>query len=102
MIFYAKVEFFRVGVFLRIELLESIPGIGEQSVIYILEEISADMPSSKIFGHMAVWAEIRARTTLLQSNTDSGTPAGSAKFISTIPQRKRGRPRKRRKHLTRK
>jgi len=40
----------------EIEQLESIPGIGEQSAIYILAEISTDMSSFKTSGHMAAWA----------------------------------------------
>jgi transposase len=39
-----------------ISRLESIPGIGEQSAIYILAEISTDMSSFKTSGHMAAWA----------------------------------------------
>ena len=40
----------------EIEQLESIPGIGEQSAIYILAEVSADMSSFKTSGHIAAWA----------------------------------------------
>ena len=39
-----------------IEQLESIPGIGEQSAIYILAEISTDMSSFKTAGHVTAWA----------------------------------------------
>ena len=40
----------------QIEQLKSIPGIGEQSAIYILAEISTDMVAFKTSGHMAAWA----------------------------------------------
>jgi len=39
-----------------IEQLKSIPGIGEQSAIYILAELSADMSSFNTAGHIAAWA----------------------------------------------
>jgi len=40
----------------QIDQLTGIPGLGEQSVIYILAEISTDMSSFKTSGHLAGWA----------------------------------------------
>ena len=39
-----------------IDQLRSIPGLGEQSVMYILAEISTEMTSFKTAGHIAAWA----------------------------------------------
>ena len=40
----------------QIEQLESIPGVGEQSAIYVIAEISTDMSSFRTAGHIAAWA----------------------------------------------
>ncbi|MCL1802087.1 MAG: IS110 family transposase [Eubacteriaceae bacterium] len=40
----------------QIELLESIPGIGRLSAMYIIAEISADMPTFPTSRHIASWA----------------------------------------------
>jgi len=48
----------------EIEQIESIPGIGEQSAIYILAEISTDMSSFKTSGHMAAWAGLAPKDNI--------------------------------------
>ena len=40
----------------QIIIINSIPGLGELSALYILAEISADMKSFKTANHMAAWA----------------------------------------------
>ena len=68
----------------QVKIIDSIPGLGELSALYIIAEISTDMSSFKTANHLASWAGLSPKVKESAGKIKSSTTKKANIYIKSI------------------